>query len=105
MPRKTNGKKIRKSRDFRDISKTSGANVRPLDNYPEKHHNDFRTVIFSVKKFFAENRIFSIFAKKSDKKFVFLEMKGILQKRKTSWIFQRRVHGNQTEIVTCAISG
>ena len=64
-------KKIPKSRDFRDISKISGTNVSRSDTYPEKNNLDFRTVIFRVKKFFAENRIFSIFAKKSDKKFEF----------------------------------
>ena len=64
----------------------------------EKNNRDFRKVIFGVEKFFAENRVFSIFAKKSDEKFIFLEMKGIVQKRKMSRIFRRRIHGNQTEI-------
>ena len=43
-------KKNQKSRDFQDISKISGMNVRRLDTYPEKNHRDFRTVIFGTKK-------------------------------------------------------
>ena len=45
-----------------------------------------------------ENRVFSIFAKKSDKKFVFLEKKGIVRKRRMSQIFRREARGNRTEI-------
>ena len=41
---------------------------------------------------------FRFFAKKSDKKFVFLEKKEIVQKRKMSQVFQREVRGNRTEI-------
>ena len=55
-------------RNFRDILKISGMNVSRLDTYPEKNNLDFRKVIFGVKKCFAENRVFSIFAKNSDEK-------------------------------------
>ena len=49
-------KKIQKSCDFRDISKSSGTNIRRQDTYPEKkNHQDFRTVIFGAKKIFKEN--------------------------------------------------
>ena len=50
----------------------------------KKNHCDFRTVIFSTKKFFMVNRVFSIFAKKLAKKFKFLEKKCIVQKKKMS---------------------
>ena len=90
-------KKIRKSRDFRGISKISETNYHRPDIYLEKNQRDFQTVIFSGKKFFTENPV-SIFAKKLDKKFVFLKKKGIVQKRKMSQIFRREVRGNQTEI-------
>ena len=39
-------------------------------------------VIFGAKKFFTENWVFSIFAKKLNKKFIFLEKKSIVQKKK-----------------------
>ena len=79
-------KKIRESCNFWDISKISRTNVRQPDTYLEKNHCDFRTIIFGAKKFFTENRV-SIFAKKLDRKFVFLEKKGIVQKRKMSRFF------------------
>ena len=57
--------KIRKLRDFRDISKISGMNVSRSDTYQEKNNRYFQKVIFGVKKFFAKNRAFSIFCKKN----------------------------------------
>ena len=57
------------------------------------------TVIFSAKKFFTENRVFSIFAKKLEKKFVFFEKKRVsLKREKMRQIFRRQVRGNRTEI-------
>ena len=46
-------RKNRKSRDFRNISKISGMNVRRPDTYPEKNHRDFRTVIFGAENHFS----------------------------------------------------
>ena len=97
---KENGKekKNRKSHNFRDISKISRTNVLRFDTYMEKNHCDFLMVIFSVKKFFMENRVFLIFAKKLYKKFISLEKKSIIQKREMSRIVRRQVLGNGTEI-------
>ena len=69
--------------------------VRRPDIYQEKkNHRDFRTVIFGTKKFLTENRVFSIFAKK----FIYLEKKTIVYRRKMSRIFQCQIRGNRTEI-------
>ena len=79
--------KIRKSSDFRDISKIIGMNVCRPDTYPEKNLRDFRTVIFGAKIFFTENQYFSIFAKKWIKNSCLWKRRVIVQKRKKSQIF------------------
>ena len=63
-----NRKKIRKSRDFRGISKISGTNVSRSDTYPEKKYRDFRTVIFGIKKKFCGKSSFFVFCEKIGRK-------------------------------------
>ena len=97
-------KKFEKSHNFWDISKIYGMNVRRPDNYPEKKSLRFSKGNFRRQKIFHKNSSFFDFCKKisifANEKFIFLEMKSIVQKRKMSRIFRRQVHGNRTEITT-----
>ena len=48
----------------------------------QKKNSDFRKVIFSVKKFFAKNRVFSIFTKKIGRKIRIFGNEGYFSKEK-----------------------
>ena len=76
-----------------------------VQKFPERMFFDWTPIIaiFDAKIFFAENRVFSIFAKELDKKFIFLKKKSIVQKRKMNRIFRRQVRENGTEITTVKI--
>ena len=69
----------------------------------EKNYRDFRTVNFGLRKLLPQNWVFSIFAKKSNKKFVFLENDGIVWNRKISWIFGHEVRGKQKKITAITV--
>ena len=92
-------KKFPKSQDFQDISKISVTNVHRLDTYLEKKSLKFLNSNFQGQKLFHGKSSFFDVCKKLDKKFVLLEKKGIVQKRKMSLIFRHQVCGNRMEIM------
>ena len=69
-----------------------------IPNNNKKKLSRFWTVNFRVIFFFPENWVFSIFAKKSNNKFVLVEKNGIVWMKKMSWILWCQVRGNRKKI-------